>query len=73
MKSTTFTRFRNHAKDYFDAVERGETVEIYRHGKPVALLTPVQATSPNRWKTAFPRKLKGVSLSRAILFNRADR
>jgi prevent-host-death family protein len=40
MKTVTFSQLRNNAKKYFDAVEKGETVEVYRHGKPVAILSP---------------------------------
>ncbi len=70
MQTTTFTEFRNNAKKYFDAVEHGEAVEIYRHGKPVAMLSPLESSSTGRWKKATPLKLKGVSLSRAILGER---
>ena len=40
MKTATFSEFRNNARKYLDEVENGEVVEIYRHGKPVALLSP---------------------------------
>ena len=36
-----------------DLVEKGETVRILRHGKPVAELVPMQAQPPQkvpRWK-----------------------
>jgi len=49
MHETTFTEFRNRAKRYFDAVERGETVRIYRYGRPVAELVPVASRAP-AWK-----------------------
>lgn len=71
MKTATFTEFRNNAKKFFDAVERGESIKIYRHGKPVAILKPAQPPE-SPWKTANPLRLKGVSLSRAILEDRED-
>ena len=71
MKTVTFSQLRNNAKKYFDAVEHGETVEIYRHGKPIAMLTPVLRESPlSRWKTANPIKLPGVSASKMIIEDR---
>jgi antitoxin (DNA-binding transcriptional repressor) of toxin-antitoxin stability system len=51
-------------------VERGETVEIYRHGKPIALLSPLRPGAAERWKHATPLKLEGASPSKLI---RAER
>lgn len=45
MRSVTFSQFRNNAKKYFDAVEKGETLEIYRHGKPIATLSPSRSVA----------------------------
>jgi len=72
MLTATFTELRNNAKSYFDAVERGETVEIYRKGKLVGILSPVRRSSTSRWKTARPLKINGSSLSKAILAERAE-
>jgi antitoxin (DNA-binding transcriptional repressor) of toxin-antitoxin stability system len=36
MKQATFTEVRNHAKQYFDIVESGESVRVIRNGKPIA-------------------------------------
>lgn len=72
MKTATFSELRNQAKKYFDAVERGETIEIYRHGKPVAILMPFRQHSLERWRTAQPLSLSGASLSEAILADRAQ-
>jgi len=71
MKTVTFSQLRNNAKKYFDEVEKGETVEVFRHGKPIALLTPVvREQGLSRWKTANPIKLPGVSASRMIIEER---
>ncbi len=43
---TTLTELRNHAKAFFDAVEEGETVRVYRNGRPVADIVPVKAAMP---------------------------
>jgi prevent-host-death family protein len=68
----TFTELRNNAKKYFDAVENGTTLEVYRNGKPVALVSPIRSRSIQRWKSAKPLRLSGASLSHAILTERED-
>ena len=73
MLIVTFSELRNHAKKYFDAVESGESIEVYRNGKPVAILSPVLSASNKRWKKARPLEIEGLSLSRAILAERAQR
>lgn len=71
MKTVTFSQLRNNAKKYFDAVEKGESVEVYRHGRPIAMLTPVLRTPHlSRWKTANPIRIPGVSASKAIIEER---
>jgi len=36
MRDTTITELRNHAKVFFDAVEAGDTVRVFRNGKLIA-------------------------------------
>ncbi len=69
-KKTTFTQLRNNAKKYFDAVERGESIQVYRHGKLAAIIVPADEDTLSRWSLATPLRLKNVSLSRAILDDR---
>ncbi|KAB2922914.1 MAG: type II toxin-antitoxin system Phd/YefM family antitoxin [Candidatus Contendobacter sp.] len=71
MRQATFTELRNHAKQYFDLVESGESVRVLRNGKPIADIVPVLADLPSwkRWK-AQPLVLDGVSASRMILEKR---
>jgi prevent-host-death family protein len=71
MKQATFTELRNHARQYFDIVEAGESVRIVRNGKPVADIVPIQQDLPS-WKrrAAQPLVLNGVSLSKLILEER---
>jgi prevent-host-death family protein len=71
MKQATFSELRNHAKQYFDIVESGESVRIVRNGKPIADIVPLQQDLPS-WKrrVAQPLILDGVSLSRIILEER---
>ena len=41
MQSIPLSEFRANAAAMIDLVERGESVRILRHGKPVAELVPV--------------------------------
>ncbi|MBI2265286.1 MAG: type II toxin-antitoxin system Phd/YefM family antitoxin [Armatimonadetes bacterium] len=72
MLSVTFSALRNNAKKYFDAVERGEVIEIYRRGKPIAILSPTRLNSMERWRSARPLRIKGFSLSKAVLGQRDE-
>lgn len=71
MKQVTFTEVRNHAKQYFDIVESGESVRVLRNGKPIADIVPIIADLPS-WKRrkAQPLVLNGVDISRLILEER---
>jgi len=71
MRQTTFTELRNNARSFFDAVERGEVVRVFRNGKPIADIVPVASETPS-WKrrTAQPLVVKGVSMSAEILKDR---
>lgn len=73
MQETTFTDFRNRAKTYLDAVESGETVRIYRNGRPIADVVPVASRTP-AWKNPPEVRLtsSGLRLSREILADRED-
>jgi prevent-host-death family protein len=71
MKQATFTEVRNHAKQYFDIVESGESVRVIRNGKPIADIIPVLVNVPS-WKRrkAQPLVLDGVAVSQMILQER---
>ena len=71
MRQATLTELRNHAKQYFDLVESGESVRVLCNGKPIADIVPVLADLPS-WKRrkAQPLVLDGVSVSRMILEER---
>ena len=71
MKQATFTEIRNHAKQYFDIVEAGESVRVIRNGKAIADIVPVLADVPS-WKRrkAQPLVIDGVSVSQMILEQR---
>jgi prevent-host-death family protein len=71
MRQATFTEIRNHAKEYFDLVESGESVRVLRNGKPIADIVPIPADLPS-WKRrkAQPLVVAGVSVSRMIVEER---
>lgn len=51
--SVPLSEFRAHTSAMIDLVEKGETVRILRHGKPVAELVPMQPQTVQqvpRWK-----------------------
>jgi prevent-host-death family protein len=72
MRDTTFTELRNNAKLYFDAVESGDTVRVFRNGRPIAEIVPIRAGVPSWKRQATPLTVKGVSLSREILKDRDE-
>jgi prevent-host-death family protein len=71
MREATFTELRNNAKSFFDAVENGEVVRVYRNGRPVADIVPIPKETPS-WKREPRAQLsrRGLSLSREILNDR---
>ena len=70
MVAISFTKFRQHAKTYFDRVEQGETIRVLRHGKVIAEVTPPTAKRAEKIKKSVPLIIPGVSLSKAILDER---
>ena len=66
MRETTFTELRTNAKSYFDAVEGGETVRVYRNGKPVAEIVPVRAGAASWKRSVTPLTVKGLVLTSEI-------
>lgn len=74
MRQTTFTELRKNAKSFFDAVEAGEVVRVFRNGKPIAGIVPIGPQTPS-WKqrTGQPLAIKGLALSQEILHDRDTR
>jgi antitoxin (DNA-binding transcriptional repressor) of toxin-antitoxin stability system len=68
---TTFTELRNNAKAFFDAVEKGQTVRVYRSGKAVAEIVPIKDAVPAWKRDSAPLDIKGLALSREVLKDRA--
>lgn len=73
MQEASFSEFRNHAKHYFDLVERGEKVRIYRNGKPIGDLVPCSSSHPP-WKNSPKTRisLEGLLLSGEIIADREN-
>ena len=73
MTTLTFTDFRKRASGIFSDVEKGAEFVIVRHGRPIAELSPVRASTAREplWKRPGLRLVsRGLSLSRAILDER---
>jgi len=72
MKQVSFTEFRRNAAAYFNSVERGEKIQVLRHGRPIAEIVPVSsAKTALSWKRpGLKLEIPGVSLSREILRER---
>ena len=70
MKEATFTELRNNAKSFFDSVENGETVRVYRNGKPIAEIVPIAHGTPSWKRPTMPLTIKGISFASEILKDR---
>jgi prevent-host-death family protein len=72
MSTVTLTEFRSQASGMFDRVERGETIIVLRHGRPVAEVSPAapRPQTPSWKKPALRLVAKGAALSKAILAER---
>jgi len=66
MTTITFTDFRNRASDILTAVERGATITILRHGRPIAEVIPATAPQPSWKRPALRLSTKGAGLAAAI-------
>ncbi|MBM4314283.1 MAG: type II toxin-antitoxin system Phd/YefM family antitoxin [Deltaproteobacteria bacterium] len=73
MKSVAFTDFRKMASDLITEVEHGETIILFRRGKPVAEVVPFsdKAQRTPAWKQPGIRlRIQGSDLSSTILDER---
>ncbi len=68
---TTFTELRNNAKAFFDAVEKGQTVRVFRSGRAIAQIVPIKGTAPAWKRNSVPLNIRGLALSREVLKDRA--
>jgi len=75
MTTVTLTEFRSHASGMLSRVERGETLVVIRHGRPIAEVSPVSSSiagEPSWKKPALRLMAKGASLASAIRAERND-
>ncbi len=73
MRNITFTEFRKDASALFSAVEDGETIQVVRHGKPIAKISPLKDKGndqPSWKKKRIKQSIKGEELSSLILGER---
>lgn len=72
MKTVTFTEFRKSASELMDLVERGETVRVLRHGKPIARIVPADTPEGQpAWRRPGLRLVaQGAALAKAVLEER---
>lgn len=75
MKTVTFTELRKNASGLLTDVEKGKTLIVVRHGKPIAEITPISTSSawlPAWRKPGLRLAVTGAGLAAAILAERAD-
>lgn len=73
MITVTVADLRNDVEKYLHEVERGETIEVQKDGRPVAIVSPAKPRVKDYWKKPIePLKLDGVSLSKLILEEREE-
>ena len=73
MKKISFTEFRRQASDILNDVERGESVQITRHGKVIARIIPATDSQVPSWKRPRPGLVvPGISLSKTIIDERSN-
>jgi len=75
MISISFTEFRRKASELISDVENGEVIQLIRHGKAVAEISPIKEDKKRlpSWKISGPRLvIKGDGLSKAILQEREN-
>jgi len=75
VKVIAFTEFRQNASKLITKVGQGESLVIFRHGKPVARVIPYDEKSDKipAWKQPGPRlDIPGAEISSAILQERDE-
>ena len=73
MTSVSFTEFRKDASALFSAVEEGEIIQVFRHGKPIAKIRSCKDTIsklPSWKKIRIKKSIKGDELPALILNER---
>ena len=74
MNRVTLTDFRSNASGMLTRVERGETLIVLRHGRPIAEVSPFEEkgrSTPSWKRPALRLSTRGAALSSAIIEERA--
>ena len=74
MNTVTLTDFRSNASGMLTRVERGETLIVLRHGRPIAEVSPFEEkvrSTPSWKRPALRLSTRGAALSSAIIEERA--
>ena len=70
MKTVGAFQAKTELSRLLDEVEKGEAVTITRHGRPVAVLAPVESPKPKKtgeqWLAEVKRLRKGVTLGGTV-------
>lgn len=73
MKTVGASQAKNQLSQLLDQVEKGESVTITRHGRPVAVLAPVALAKPAKsaktgeeWLAEVKRLRKGITLGGTV-------
>src|SRR6266404_8518571 len=70
MKTVGVFQAKTQLSQLLDEVEKGEAVTITRHGRPVAVLAPVERARPSKtgeqWLTEMKRLRKGITLGGTV-------
>jgi antitoxin (DNA-binding transcriptional repressor) of toxin-antitoxin stability system len=73
MKTVSFTEFRQRASELFSEVEKGASLLVLRHGKPIAEISPPsqqRGENPSWKRPGLRLTAKGANLSAAIIEDR---
>jgi prevent-host-death family protein len=70
MKTVGAFQAKTQLSQLLDQVERGEAITITRHGRPVAVLAPVESARPaktgEQWLAEMKRLRKGITLGGTV-------
>ncbi|HPD17942.1 MAG TPA: hypothetical protein PLE19_23640 [Planctomycetota bacterium] len=72
MIAVSVADLKSDVERHLDAVARGETVEVWRRGMPVAILAPAPSRPLVRWKTSNALAIAGLSLSKEVIATREE-
>jgi len=54
MQEAIFNELRSHAKNYFDAIEAGDMIRVFRNGEAIARIVHIESPNPSRAKWFRP-------------------